>query len=202
MVVPCRGADRSTKRPNRVPKVLPGAGWPEAADVRGPEGLLRRGSALGRSGQGVRLHPGVLPGPVPPVPAGPRSRLLREGLARPALAAQEVGRARPDRGATQAEPLGLRDQRRAQEPPHAPEPHRRARGPQGGGVRAATPTPRRGTTLPTGPHGRARRRRALVFARPAHRDHQLRRACSSSCPTWFAWSWTSWPTPLTCPAPG
>ena len=31
-------------------------------------------------------------------------------------------------------------------------------------------------TLPIGPHGRAHRRRALTFTRPAHRDHQLRRA--------------------------
>src|ERR1700730_17025234 len=131
------GYQKTYKRPKRLPALLLDTGLGQTAPIRGAARLLRRGTALARGCPRFRLQHRLLPGPVPSLSARHRPGILRLASTGAAGSAEEVRRARPDRGTAQAQLLGLRDQRVSEEAPTLLKPDRRARGAQGRGIRAS-----------------------------------------------------------------
>ena len=144
--------------------------------VRGVAGLLRRGALGGRGGTPLRLHPGQLPGPRPPVPPGSRTCLLHPPGQGASCRPQGRSPPRSDHRAAQAEPLDLRHQPRVARRGAPARPGRRLPGPQGRRVRPPPPTRRRRAPAGTPAHHGRRRRRPAARPDPAATANPLRRA--------------------------
>lgn len=191
---------RSTKGPKRLPPLLPGARQRQAAHVRGFARLFRRGTALCRSGRRLQLLAWILSSPVPSLPPRRGPRLLRLLTPWASLPTQEVRRSRSDRAPAQAEPLGLRNQRRAERATVSSQPHRCTGGPPTRGICSTPAAVRPRTPRRPPPHYRSGCRRPPDVPGSTVVYHLLRRSLLvrsrfgvSAC------MWRRWFQPRICP---
>src|ERR1035441_1387919 len=97
----------NTKRHRPMSSLLPPAPPPQAAYLRSPPRLLRRGLTLSSSSSSLWLFCRLLPGPLPSLPPRSESHLLCFPQPWSPLPTQEVGGPRTDHPLTQTESLHL-----------------------------------------------------------------------------------------------
>ena len=138
--------------------------------VRGPAGLLRRGAPRRRGGPPLRLHPGQLPRPRPPVPPGSPTAPSSSPRPRDPSAAPKADPLRDRIIALRKQNLSIYDISRNLARRGAPaQPGRRRPDPQGRRVRPPAPPRRRRAPAGTAAHHGRRRRRPATRPEPRGR---------------------------------
>ena len=156
-----------------MPPLLYPANPPQAPHVRGPARLFPRGPSLSAGRSPPRLFPRRLPRPLSRVSPQSCPHLLCDFAPRPPGTAQEVRRPHDRDRPTQAEPLGLRDQRSPPGKEASTQSNRRSRNPQARRVRASSPPTGRRPSPAAAPHHRGRGGCACLLARFPFLRHRL-----------------------------